>query len=106
MDQKRPNEKQHSDHDEFDLERRASAPGKAEVVAADQETAKYASGGLEISEADNRRMFWKVCRRILPIMLVTYFCQSLDKGTMGLSSIMGIIEDANLQGQDVRVANG
>ena len=33
-------------------------------------------------------------------MLGTYFCQSLDKGTLGFSSIMGIQEDANLQGQD------
>lgn len=33
-------------------------------------------------------------------MLGTYFCQSLDKGTLGFSSIMGIQEDANLVGQD------
>ncbi|KIW04987.1 hypothetical protein, variant [Verruconis gallopava] len=33
-------------------------------------------------------------------MLGTYFCQSLDKGTLGFSSIMGIQADANLEGQD------
>ncbi|KAK7707232.1 hypothetical protein SLS57_009401 [Botryosphaeria dothidea] len=33
-------------------------------------------------------------------MLGTYFCQSLDKGTLGFSSIMGIQEDANLKGDD------
>lgn len=31
-------------------------------------------------------------------MLGTYFCQSLDKGTLGFASVMGIIEDANLTG--------
>jgi hypothetical protein len=33
-------------------------------------------------------------------MLGTYFCQSLDKGTLGFASIMGIIEDANLEKQE------
>lgn len=31
-------------------------------------------------------------------MLGTYFCQSLDKGTLNFSSIMNIKEDANLVG--------
>jgi hypothetical protein len=35
-------------------------------------------------------------------MLGTYFCQSLDKGTLGFSSIMGIRKDAHLVGQDYR----
>ena len=30
----------------------------------------------------------------------TYFCQSLDKGTLGFSSIMGIQDDANLKKND------
>lgn len=30
------------------------------------------------------------------IMVQTYFCQALDKGTLGFSSIMGIQEDAGL----------
>lgn len=33
-------------------------------------------------------------------MLGTYFCQSLDKGTLGFASIMGIQTDAHLVGQD------
>lgn len=31
-------------------------------------------------------------------MLGTYFCQSLDKGTLGFASVMGIIKDADLVG--------
>lgn len=30
----------------------------------------------------------------------TYFCQSLDKGTLGFSSIMGIQKDAHLTSND------
>lgn len=74
---------------------------KPGLSIGDEETARYTSGYVHISEAEDRRLFWKVCRRILPIMLITYFCQSLDKGTIGLSSIMGIIDEANLEGQDV-----
>lgn len=32
-------------------------------------------------------------------MLGTYFCQSLDKGTLGFSSVMNIQSDAHLVGQ-------
>lgn len=35
-------------------------------------------------------------------MLGTYFCQSLDKGTLGFASVMNIREDANLVGQQFR----
>ncbi|KAF8425322.1 allantoate permease [Tirmania nivea] len=38
-------------------------------------------------------------KRVLSIMIFTYFIHALDKGTMGFASIMGIREDANLQGQ-------
>ena len=67
-------------------------------LAADLVTARYAAGGVELDPATSKKLYWKVCGRILPIMLVTYFFQSLDKGTIGLSSIMGIIDDAGLHG--------
>ncbi|KAL2811580.1 major facilitator superfamily domain-containing protein [Aspergillus granulosus] len=67
--------------------------------AADDETAAYATGSpVAIDKATNRRLFWQINRRILICMLGTYFCQSLDKGTLGFSSIMGIQEDAGLDG--------
>ncbi|KAF7557253.1 hypothetical protein G7Z17_g829 [Cylindrodendrum hubeiense] len=56
--------------------------------------------GVEIDAATNKRLFWKINRRILAIQLVTYFCQSLDKGTLNFASIMGIKEDAKLVGQE------
>lgn len=70
--------------------------------AADEQTAHYATGPpVEIDEATNKRLFWKINRRILVIQLVTYFCQSLDKGTLNFASIMGIKKDAHLVGQQV-----
>lgn len=44
----------------------------------------------------DRKLFWSVNRRILVCMLGTYFCQSLDKGTLQFASVMGIREDAGL----------
>lgn len=67
----------------------------------DDETARYTATEIHIDPATNRRLFWKINRRILAVMLGTYFCQSLDKGTLGFSSIMGIKKDAHLVGQDV-----
>ncbi|KAK1138293.1 hypothetical protein N8T08_003043 [Aspergillus melleus] len=56
--------------------------------------------GIQIDAATNKRLFWKISRRILVIQVVTYFCQSLDKGVLNYASIMGIKDDANLKGQE------
>ena len=70
--------------------------------AVDEDTMRYTTGPpIQIDAATNRRLFWKLNRRILAIQLVTYFCQSLDKGTLNFASVMGIQEDANLVGQEV-----
>lgn len=72
--------------------------------AVDEDTMRYTTGPpVEIDAATNKRLFWKLNRRILVIQLVTYFCQSLDKGTLNFASIMGIQEDARLIGQEVRL---
>jgi hypothetical protein len=70
-------------------------------VSCDNETARYAGAPIEIDKKTNKRLFWMVNRRILFIMLGTYFCQSLDKGTLNFASIMGIKDDARLKGQEV-----
>lgn len=61
----------------------------------DDEIAKYAdaTGSVVISEEENKRLKRLIDRRVLPIMVVTYFLQALDKGTMSFSSIMGIRDD-------------
>jgi hypothetical protein len=60
------------------------------------------ASGAFIDDATSQKLFWTINRRILACMLGTYFCQSLDKGTLGFSSIMGIRKDAHLVGQDYR----
>lgn len=75
------------------------------TTSGDKETAKYAGAPVEIDEKTNRKLFWMVNRRVLFIMLGTYFCQSLDKGTLNFASIMGIKTDASLKGQEVSIAS-
>ncbi|KAF9634937.1 Major facilitator superfamily [Lasiodiplodia theobromae] len=72
---------------------RMDMKGDAEVDQYAQETAH-----LHIDAATNKRLFRKINKRVLAIMLGTYFCQALDKGTLGFSSIMGINDDAHLHG--------
>ncbi|KAB5593364.1 DNA polymerase alpha-associated DNA helicase A [Ceratobasidium theobromae] len=67
----------------------------------DQEIAQFAAQhAITIDEETNKRLLWKINKRVLAVMLVTYFIQSLDKGTMSFAAIMGIQKDANLHGQE------
>lgn len=68
----------------------------------DKEVAKYASAvAIEISPEENKRLKRQVDKRVLSIMIFTYFLQALDKGTMSFASIMGIKKDTHLVGQQV-----
>lgn len=69
----------------------------------DAEVAKYAGQhGVEISEEEDKRLKKLINKRVLAIMVFTYFLQALDKGTMSFASIMHIREDLGLHGQQVR----
>jgi len=66
----------------------------------DKEVAKYVSDvAIEISPEENSRLKKLIDRRVLPIMIFTYFLQALDKGTLSFASIMGIRDDTHLVGQ-------
>lgn len=68
----------------------------------DKELAKYvADEAFEISEEENSRLRRLIDKRVLAIMITTYFIQAIDKGTLSFSSIMGIREDTGLHGQQV-----
>ncbi|KAK7061570.1 MFS general substrate transporter [Favolaschia claudopus] len=75
------------------------------TVAAgiDAEVAQFFAANVHepvvIDEATNVRLRWMVHKRVLVVMVVTYFAQTLDKGTINTASIMGIIKDTNLHGQ-------
>jgi hypothetical protein len=60
----------------------------------DAELAKYANAvAVEISPEENARLKRMIDRRVLPVMVFTYFLQALDKGTMSFTGIMGIRDD-------------
>ena len=66
----------------------------ANYERVDGEVARYADAtGVALSEAEDARLKKLIDRRVLPIMVFTYFLQALDKGTMSFASIMGIRAD-------------
>lgn len=84
------------------LEDPGDSKQQANYDLVDREVAQYASEAIvEIDEATNKRLKRMVDKRILSVMVFTYFMQALDKGTMSFASIMGIIPDTNLKGQEV-----
>lgn len=68
----------------------------------DREVAQYAGdSSISIDEATSKRLRMLIDKRILVVMIVTYFMQALDKGTISFVSIMGFNTDFNLHGQQV-----
>lgn len=69
----------------------------------DSEVAKYTSNVRQIvGDEESDRLLKLIDRRVLVIMILTYFLQAIDKGTLSFASIMGLQEDLNLVGQQVR----
>ncbi|KAI0143477.1 major facilitator superfamily domain-containing protein [Xylariaceae sp. FL1272] len=63
----------------------------------DKEIAAYASQGrIVISPEENTRLRRMIDRRVLVVMICTYFLQAIDKGTLSFSSIMGLPKDTGL----------
>ncbi|KAK6614553.1 major facilitator superfamily transporter [Botrytis cinerea] len=72
-------------------------PDHMDYGRVDSEVAKYTSDVLiHISDDENKRLKKLIDRRVLIIMILTYFIQALDKGTLAFTSIMGIRKDANI----------
>lgn len=59
---------------------------------------KQAANPVTVTPEANARVLRKIDLRLLPILLVVYCLQSLDKTTLSYASVFGIIEDANLKG--------
>jgi MFS family permease len=75
---------------------RSSDPEISRVENVDLEDDDIA---VDISPEENSRLKRLVDRRVLSIMIFTYFLQALDKGTMSFASIMNIRQDTHLVGQ-------
>ncbi|QKX55285.1 uncharacterized protein TRUGW13939_02377 [Talaromyces rugulosus] len=69
------------------------------LEATEKENAYATNQGIVIDASTDRKLFWKISRRILVFQVITYFFQSLDKGILNYASIMGIKKDAHLVGQ-------
>jgi hypothetical protein len=68
----------------------------------DKELAQYVSDArIHISDEEDKRLRRLIDKRVLAIMVTTYFLQAIDKGTMSFASIMGIVDDTGLKGQEV-----
>lgn len=78
--------------------------GGADYTKVDKEVAKYSSGAMiEISPEDDIRLRKLIDKRVLVVMIATYFLQSLDKGTLSFSSIMGLPKDTGMLTPDGKV---
>jgi hypothetical protein len=52
-----------------------------------------------LTPENNAKVLRKIDLRLLPILLGIYFLQQLDKSTISYASVFGIVEKANLHGQ-------
>lgn len=70
----------------------------------DKELAQYTSDvRIHISPERNAELLKKIDKRVLLVMVGTYFLQAIDKGTMSFSSIMGLTKDAGLETPDGKI---
>ena len=57
--------------------------GQSSAAGIDAEVANFFSqepSGVVIDDETNKRLRWMVHKRVLTVMIVTYFAQTLDKG--------------------------
>ncbi|CAI7658586.1 unnamed protein product [Penicillium bialowiezense] len=89
------------------VERIASDPDDSpqKHLGIDEELRKYvaAADSVQVDEVTSKRLRHMINKRVLIIMVGTYFLQSLDKNAISYAAIMGIQKDANLKGQDVNI---
>ncbi|KAF8756394.1 MFS general substrate transporter [Rhizoctonia solani] len=83
-----------------------SGDGVGHNAGIDSEVANFFAAqegkNIVIDEATNKRLKRMIDKRVLLVMVVTYFLQTLDKGTINFASIMGIQQDTHLVGQQYR----
>lgn len=61
---------------------------------------KAAGHSVVVTPEENRRILSLIDWHILPIILVIYCLQSLDKTALSYASVFGIIDDLNLHGHE------
>ncbi|OCF31218.1 hypothetical protein I316_07187 [Kwoniella heveanensis BCC8398] len=73
---------------------------KGRDLVVDDDARGYVDPNLIITDEENKKMRWKIHKRVLPLMCLAYITQALDKGTLGPASIMGWQESVGAKGQD------
>jgi hypothetical protein len=58
------------------------------------------SDRVVVTASENKRILRKIDLTILPILLTVYFLQALDKATLAYASVFGLLDDADLEGED------
>lgn len=53
-----------------------------------------------IDPREARKVLWKIDLRVMPILVVVYFLQYLDKKALNYASAYGLREHANLKGNE------
>ncbi|KLU86890.1 allantoate permease, partial [Magnaporthiopsis poae ATCC 64411] len=74
------------------------APKATKGLDKAEQFLKEAGRTVVVTQANNKRVVRLVDMRLLPILLVVYCLQSLDKNTLSYAAVFGLIEDANLMG--------
>ncbi|EFX06589.1 major facilitator superfamily transporter allantoate [Grosmannia clavigera kw1407] len=96
--------------------------GLAAAVSVEKDVLEVPSHGLEavdnayefakenhagpISDAEYKRLLRKIDLRLVPLMLITYTLNFMDKNTMSYSANFGLITDNHLRGKQYSWASG
>jgi hypothetical protein len=86
-------------HDDITAVEAAQDPHNQGKEKAAQFLATVDEGERAFTPEEEKAVLKRIDRRLLPLLLGAYFFQQLDKSSLSYVSIFGLVEDANLHGQ-------
>ncbi|RYP46619.1 hypothetical protein DL768_007198 [Monosporascus sp. mg162] len=87
-----------------DAEEARKAEGRMNYDKMDKELAKYAGDiRIDFTPEENIRLRKMIDKRVLLVMILTYFIQAIDKGTLSFAAIMKLPEDTGLADENGNV---
>lgn len=101
MDPERPQHKGNSDEVEVATVPTTESNPAYGLAGKDKaaQLLKEADHPVTVTPADNARILRKIDLTILPLLLVVYALQYLDKSTLSYASVFGLLTDAHLHGE-------
>ena len=76
-----------------------SAPASSKHLDETNEVYKQ-QDARDVDPIEARRVLWKIDLHILPILMMTYMLQYLDKSSINFASVYGLQKGTNLHNQD------